>query len=158
VPRLPMLPRLRTVALLMLAAGLSLGVFAAKAISTWHLPIGGDETPARVSPIEERVRFYQRAYDLDGSGADLVRRELVRYDRHVMDKLWELRKQNEAWFQWAADGAQRRLTYILEKRMIPAGGYGLEPASEPKPGANAKDDGTKKDDETKKDTREDGSR
>jgi hypothetical protein len=127
------MPRLRTIALLMLAAGLSLGVFAAKALSTWHLPFTASETTA--SPlIEERVRFYQRTYHLDDSAADLVRRELLAYDRQVMDAMWEFRRQNAGWFKWAATGAEERLQHVLRTGMIPPKGLGLEPlgVKEPK--------------------------
>jgi hypothetical protein len=126
-----MIPRLRTIAILMLAAGLSLGVFATKAISTWHLPFAAD--PKATSPvIEERVRFYQRRHNLDASATDLLRRELLRYDRQVMDAMWEFREQNDAWFRWAAAGAEERLQHILRTGMIPPPGMGLDGVAEPK--------------------------
>jgi hypothetical protein len=126
-----MIPRLRTIALLMLAAGLSLGVFAAKALSTWHLPFSPDPKAASAA-IEERVRFYQRRHGLDASATDLVRRELIRYDRQVMDAMWAFRNQNHAWFQWAADGAKERMDHILRTGMIPPAGLGLDGRAEPK--------------------------
>jgi hypothetical protein len=118
------IPRLRTIALLMLAAGLSLGVFAAKALSTWHLPFAAEARSA--SPIiEDRVRFYQRTYRLDDSAADLVRRELLRYERHVMDKMWEIRREKSPWFEWAAKAANTRLDHVLGTGTIPSPGLGL---------------------------------
>jgi hypothetical protein len=127
------IPRLRTVALLMLAAGLSLGVFAAKALSTWHLPLS-EETPTASPIIEESVRYYQRAYRLDETAADLVRQELLRYDQQVMSKLWEIRRENAAWFEWAQRAATARLEHVVGKKTIPPAGLGLggEPVRTPR--------------------------
>lgn len=108
-----MVPRLRLVALLMLLAGASLGVFATQAVSALRLR-ETPRTPA-VSPlIEERVRLYRQTFHLEEGRADQVRQELLRFDRRVMDKMWELRQQNAEWFQQAAQETDARIRRIVE--------------------------------------------
>lgn len=108
-----MVPRLRLVALLMLLAGASLGVFATKALSTLRFR-DAPPTPASSPLIEERVRLYRRIFRLEEARADQVRQELIQFDRRVMDKMWELRRQNTEWFTNEAKETDARILRILE--------------------------------------------
>ena len=76
-----MAPRLRTVAILLLLAGLALGVFTSRALRALRpSDLLADPTRANSPQIEQLVDTYQRAYQLDAREADAIRQELRRYD------------------------------------------------------------------------------
>jgi hypothetical protein len=86
-----MLSRLPTIALLMLLAGVCLGVFAARAARSFgpELPAPGSGNPAA---LERKVDVYQRHYQLDPHHTDQVRRALLDYDRAVREKYLAIRQ------------------------------------------------------------------
>lgn len=111
-----MIFKLRTIAILMLLAGLSLGIFASRALRAMGGP--ADET-APVSggqeQIELRVDYYQRDYRLTPQQTDRLRKELYRYDRLIRDKYLELRQQPDVadWFDLQTKELNERVAAIL---------------------------------------------
>lgn len=111
-----MIPRLRTVAFLMLLAGLSLGVFAARALRAFgpgDLPAGA--VAGNEPRIELEVQMIQRDYHLTAPQTDRVRQELYRYDRRVRDKLLELRQKYAQDFTSLYTESTNRLNEILKE-------------------------------------------
>lgn len=110
-----MIPRLRTIAILMLLAGLTLGIFTSRALRSMG---GADGAACPIdghSHIEQRVAFYESYYRLDPQQTDRIRREFYRYDRLVRGRLWELRQQDAEWFRARADEAEVHIRAILEE-------------------------------------------
>jgi len=109
-----MTPRLRTIAILMLLAGLALGVFASRALRA----IGPDDILTRPvhdsgPRIEALVGLYQNKYALDGKTTDRIRQELTRYNRRVGSLVWELRQANADRFRALFDDSAERIHGIL---------------------------------------------
>jgi hypothetical protein len=104
-----MLTNLKTLTLLMLLAGVSLGVFATTLIAA------GSPDPAP-APYDERVEAYRRAYGLDQDQTNAVRTELIRHRKHMYDLLIELRHKNEQRFKEIVDGTESRIREIIEDR------------------------------------------
>jgi len=107
--RLPA-PGVRTVAVLMLLAGLSLGVAAARTL--WA------EKPRPPMPvldgaIENKVRLYAEVYGLDAQGADRVRRRLQKHDQGVTALYRQLREEKKAAFQELIQATQADIDAIL---------------------------------------------
>ncbi|MFV1958868.1 MAG: hypothetical protein ACC662_05580 [Planctomycetota bacterium] len=109
-----MTPRLRTIAILMLLAGLALGVFASRALRAIgpNDPLTG---PVRDSGsrIEALVGLYEGSYALDGETTDRIRQELTRYNRRVGSLVWELRQANADRFRALFDDSAERIQRIL---------------------------------------------
>ena len=109
-----MIPRLRTVAILILLAGLALGVFTSRALRALRPGDLLEETTGRNLPqIEQMVESYQRAYQLDASTTDRIRQELQRYDRGVRSLVWELRQKNANRFDSLQAESTERIRRIL---------------------------------------------
>ena len=110
-----MLPRIRTIAILMLLAGLCLGIFASRALRA----MGGPEKTGPVTggqpQVEQRVEYFQRYYRLTPQQTDAIRRELYQHDRLVRDKLWELRKVHADWFETRREALETRVREILRE-------------------------------------------
>lgn len=108
-----MIPRLRTIAILMLLAGLSLGIFASRALRA----MGGQRATGPVSGgnayIEQQVTLHQRSRGLTDLQADAIRRELYAYDRRVEARLWELRQEHADWFEQQREATEQRIRTIL---------------------------------------------
>jgi hypothetical protein len=104
---------LRTIAFLMLVAGLSLGVFASRALRALGQAGPTDAVPASPARIELLVDLYRRDFRLDERQSDQVRQELLRYDRRVRDRLLELRQQHAAEFRGFYDEAEEQIRAIL---------------------------------------------
>lgn len=105
----------RGLAVLMLLAGLSLGVFAARAL--WA------EKPRLVAPvldetIENKVRLYVDYYRLDPEGADRVRRCLQEHDRSVGELYRKLRQENARAFEALRDGTEATLNETLRDAVL----------------------------------------
>jgi hypothetical protein len=105
--------RLGTIAVLMLLAGLSLGVFATRAVS-----ILGYEPPTSAVPafgtIENRAQFYRVRYHLDDARTEQVRQALVSYERAVDAKLFELRKMHPKAFDELRAETDKRIQEVLD--------------------------------------------
>ena len=102
-----MLTNLKTITLLMLLAGVSLGVFANTLIA------GGNPDPAP-APFDERVEAYRKAYGLTDAQTEAVRAELTRHRQKMYDLLLELRRRNQAEFSEIVDDTENRIRMIIE--------------------------------------------
>jgi hypothetical protein len=100
---------LRTIALLMLVAGICLGVFAGT------LMAGKDEpAPPNLDQwVEERVRLYRADYDLDVETTDAIRRELQRHRRALWDMMMDLRRRHQEEFSRLRQETEARLQGLL---------------------------------------------
>jgi len=105
-----MIYSLRSIALLMLAAGVSVGVFAGTLVANKR----PDPKPVLNQQIEERVKLYREYYALDEARTDEVRRELAHH-RHELRKLFQrLRTEHQDEFSELVDGTERRIRAIIE--------------------------------------------
>lgn len=102
-----MLTNLKTITLLMLLAGVSLGVFANTLVA------GGNPEP-EPAPFDERVEAYRKAYGLTDQQADAVRTELNRHRRKMYDLLLELRRRHEGEFRNLTDETEQRIQAIIQ--------------------------------------------
>ena len=105
-----MLYSLRSIALLMLAAGVSLGVFAGTLVANKK----PDSQPQLSRQIEERVKLYREYYGLDDLKTDDVRRELTRHRSDLRTLLLRLRSEHQNEFSDLVDGTERRIRAITE--------------------------------------------
>jgi len=111
-----MVPRLRTIAILMLLAGLSLGVFTSRALrafGTQDLFVGAPATSGKAR-IDALVSVYAEEFELDPVQTDEIRRELIRYDRHLSKLQLELRQKNKDRFRTLSEEASERIERILK--------------------------------------------
>lgn len=102
-----MLTNLKTITLLMLLAGVSLGLFASTLVA------GGNPAP-QPAPFNERVEAYRKAYGLNDRQAEAVRAELSRHRQKLYDLLLELRRGNESRFKEIVDDTENRIRDIVE--------------------------------------------
>jgi hypothetical protein len=113
---------LKTIAFLMLLAGVSLGIFASRALRALGprdtTPTAGAAVP---STIEQQVELYERYYQLDPRRTDQIRQTLLRYDRGVRDKLLELRSRHAEEFRALFEAAEKEITDVLATAEAPAG-------------------------------------
>lgn len=110
-----MFPRLRTIALLMLLAGLSLGIFTSRALRAFGEADHPPRTDGRLPRIELLVDLYQRDYRLSHEQADRIRQELYQYDRAVDAKIWEFRQRHADEFQTLFDETETKLLDIFKE-------------------------------------------
>ncbi len=101
---------LRSIAVLMLAAGLSLGVFAGTLVAGKR----PDPQPRLNHQIEERVKLYREYYGLDEIKVDAVRRELTRHRSELRNLLLRLRNEHQDEFRDLVDATERRIRGIIE--------------------------------------------
>jgi hypothetical protein len=106
-------PRLRTIALLMLAAGLALGMFATRAFSLFGTPPRSETVPASPT-IEERVQYYRARYHLDDAQTERIRQIHVTYQRNVDAQLLLLRQENAKPFDDLLKDANQRIQEVIE--------------------------------------------
>ena len=122
-----MRPRLRTIAILMLLAGLSLGVFAAQALG--GLPWSGLRI-FRAREPSPRVRQYleqlRQEFQLDEERTRRIADTLDEYDGAVRKKIYELRQQHRAEFRALFDAAQEKIDGILSEVLSERSGGGVE--------------------------------
>lgn len=111
-----MLPRIRVIALLMLLAGASLGVFASRALQATSAPESLDADQRTPKRIERLVDRYVNEYALDPKQEEGVRQALLRYDRQVRNKLLELRQQHAHEFRRLFDETDASIAEILGER------------------------------------------
>lgn len=107
-----MLTNIRTFALLMLTAGLALGVFAGSLIASPEeqvLPISRIDAAVQV-----QLEQYQEAYELDVEQVDRLRHELVRYWRALYDLQRSLMESNQDKFDALSRFSQGRIQTILD--------------------------------------------
>jgi len=111
-----MLYSLRSIALLMLAAGLSLGVFAGTLVAGRQT----DPQPRLNRQIEERVKLYREYYGLDDGKVDEVRRELTRHRAELRNLLLRLRNEHKDEFRDLVNATERRIRDIIEDEPVEA--------------------------------------
>jgi len=105
-----MLHSLRTVAVLMLIAGVCMGVFASTLMANKRPTV----RPTLDHKIEERVKAYRDLYSLDVGTTDMVRRELQRHRRELRDLLLTLRKRHQEEFSALVQKTESRIEDILK--------------------------------------------
>ncbi len=106
-----MITDLRTITILMLLAGISLGVFASTLLASRQ---------DRVSPVldpklEAQVDAYRELYNLDEAGADRVRRELQSFLSKARQRKLDILQQHRAEFDALRDEALRRIERIAQE-------------------------------------------
>ena len=107
-----MLTNVKTFALLMLTAGLALGVFAGSLIASPKQEIvdGLSKTDAA---IEARLAYYDEMCGLDAAEKDLLRHELVRMKRKMRDAVLRLWRENQHLFDDINRTSEARVLRIL---------------------------------------------
>ncbi len=105
-----MLYSLRSIALLMLAAGVSLGVFAGTLVANKR----PDPQPVLNRQIEERVKLYREVYGLDDTRTGEVRRELMMHRQELRKLLMRLRREHQDEFKTLVDRTERRIRAITD--------------------------------------------
>lgn len=105
-----MLHSLRTVAILMLIAGVCMGVFASTVVAGKRPTV----PPTLDDTIEERVKAYSDLYSLDVGKTDMIRRELQRHRRELRDLLLELRARHQDEFSDLVHKTKLRIDAILK--------------------------------------------
>ena len=113
-----MISRIRTVAILMLLAGLALGVLSARtvrALGTSDL-LSKPPVTSGGPRIDQLVSVYREEFNLDPSRTDEIRRVLERYDRQVAGVLWDLRQKNADRFRAPFDEASADIREILNEK------------------------------------------
>ena len=110
------MPRLRTVAFLMLLAGLSLGIFTSRALRAMSPEEGqtGPRTGAHPR-IEYQVDLLERYYNLSEGQANRIRQVYYRYDDRVHARIVQLRQEHAADFRAYSDEAQEAIDSILKE-------------------------------------------
>jgi hypothetical protein len=111
-----MVPRLRTIAILMLLAGLSLGVFTSRALRAFGTKdlLADQPTTSGQARIDQLVELYAREFDLDKVAEDKVRQELIRYDQQLGHLHWELRQANKDRFRKLYEDCARNVQQVLD--------------------------------------------
>jgi hypothetical protein len=104
-----MLTSLRTVALLMLVAGASLGVLA----GTLFAARDHATEPVVDAWVEERVKLYAERYGLDAPRADAIRHELQRHRHDVRTLIMDLRAKHAEAFRSLVERTESRITGII---------------------------------------------
>lgn len=101
----------RLVAVLMLLAGASLGLFAARAL--W----AGKAEPAvsaHLNPaVEAKVRLYVSYYGLDARQAEQIRMLLTEFDQRTLQIYRQLRAENPVPFELLRDEIDSQVQAIL---------------------------------------------
>lgn len=106
----------RTVAVLMLLAGLSLGVFVARALRAGH---GEPGAPVLDAAIEAKVALYQQVYALDARQADRVRQCLRDFDAETVALYRELRTAHPERFEVLRKQVDERMQKVLAEAGAP---------------------------------------
>lgn len=119
---------LRSIALLMLVAGVCLGVFAGTLMANKASEV---LAPSLDRKVEEQVNSYKEFYDLDALTADAIRHELQRHRRAVRDKLLQLRMEHRETFSELVKTTESQIAAILiEAGALPASKGSEEPSKE----------------------------
>lgn len=106
-----MLANIKTLALLMLVAGLSLGVFAGTLLAG---PTEAVRGMSRVDQaVEHRVTLYRDHFGLDDVATNALRRVLVDYRRDVHNRLNTLQREDRDYFQKLNDDVTDQILKIV---------------------------------------------
>lgn len=102
---------LRTITILMLLAGVSLGVFAGTLMADRATEV--DDNSRVEQAIDEQLDWYKVRYGLSDSQATRVRAELVRYRQKFHERLRDLWRDNEEAFQALSEEKGKRIEAIV---------------------------------------------
>jgi hypothetical protein len=102
----------RLVAVLMLLAGLSLGVFAAQALQAGRV---ARSAPVLDAAIEAKVALYQQYYALDARQTDRVRQCLRDFDAETVALYRRLRADKPGGFEVLRKQVDERMQEILKE-------------------------------------------
>jgi hypothetical protein len=110
------MPRLRTVAFLMLLAGLSLGIFTSRALRAMSPEEiqAGPRTGAHPR-IEYQVDLLRSYYNLTETQANRIRQVYYGYDEKVHARIVQLRQEHAADFRAYSEEAQEAIDSILKE-------------------------------------------
>ena len=105
-----MRPSLRTIAVLMLLAGGSLGLFAATLVA--------DDTALQAptdldKQVDTQVRYYELEFGLDENQREAVRATLLQQRRATLDLLRQLHQENRERFDAIGDQTVNRIRKIV---------------------------------------------
>jgi len=107
-----MLYNLRSIALLMLLAGVCLGVFAGTLVANRHVD---DSTPSTLNQkVESQVQTYVEFYDLDDAKADAIRQVLRAHRHKVRETLLALARDHREQFTAQVKLTDERIQSVLE--------------------------------------------
>lgn len=114
-----MVPSLRTVSILMLLAGISMGVFAGTLMADDPVPPSG--IPKAGAAANQRALHYQRVHGLDEAQTDAIRQLLVQHERAVRDQMRTLWSENQDRFDALTGETQQRIEAVLvDSGVVPA--------------------------------------
>ena len=100
---------LRTITILMLLAGVCLGVFAGKLAA--RKPQAA--TPILDPRVENQVRYWRERYELNAEDTDRIRMVLLRMREQSRGALLDLRHEHPERFQAISQEAQTKIRAIL---------------------------------------------
>ncbi len=104
-------PSVRTTAILMLLAGVSMGVFAGT-LTAGEKP---SVEPTLNQRIEMQVSEYRKFYGLDDVQTDQVRMILKDYQRQLLDGIRDVYRENQSRFDRLQGVAEKRIQDVVKK-------------------------------------------
>lgn len=112
---------LRTLTLLTLLTGLSLGIFAGTLLAA--RPGETDDASSRVEEaVQDKLDWYRVRYGLDEDQTEQVRRELITYRRESEASLRKLWREHEAIFEALSQNSKARIKAIIDRTDAPTDG------------------------------------
>ena len=113
-------PSPRTLSILMLLAGISMGVFAGTLVADDPAPQLGTHKAGDAANL--RAKHYQDVHGLDEVQTDAIRQALVRHHRLLHDKLRALWQEHDVEFKVLSLETEQRIDRILtEAGVTPEG-------------------------------------
>ena len=106
-----MIRSLRTITVLMLLAGVSLGVFASNLVGKEPQPV----EPVTNPRIESQLRYWRDTYNLDADATDRVRQALQRMTRSNRKLILELQQRHRDEFQAVVTKTRNEINAILKE-------------------------------------------
>ena len=106
-----MIRSLRTITVLMLLAGVSLGVFASNLIARDPQPVAPVTNPR----IESQVRYWRERYDLDADATDRVRQALQRMTQRNRELILDLQQRHRDEFQAVVTQTRNEIDAVLKE-------------------------------------------
>ena len=130
-----MIGGLRTITVLMLLAGVSLGVFASNLIARDPQPV----TPVVNPRIESQVRYWRERYELDADATDRVRQALQRMTQRNRELILDLQQRHRDEFQAVVSETRDAIDAVL---MEARAARGEHPVNQPSGSRSAEGPGT----------------
>ena len=111
---------LRTLTILTLLTGISLGVFAGTLLAA--RPGATEDASSRVEEaVQDKLDWYRVRYGLDAEQTERVRRELVTYRQESEANLRKLWREHEEVFEKLSRTSKDRIKAIIDRTDAPAG-------------------------------------